>query len=246
MIFDAYYVEKKEIHHNRRHYMRNMKPLILANSLRGFEIHARDGASGRIDDFYFNDQQWKVLHVVFDIGNWLTGRKVLLPPEVLGNADWRNRRIAVKVRQRQISESPDAEMVEPPGIWIDQLINRPMFFEEPYSGTIPEAKHLLPEESEKRDSHRLSVKNVKDCSIVGEDGKSIGRIQDFLIDTETWEIRFLLVKTTDSRIFLAPPEIVQSIDTHDRNVRVICPKEMKNDWQEYDPHYMALLEVAGC
>jgi len=71
--------------------MKNMKPLIMANSLRGFEIHGAEGKSGRIEDFYFSDVTWRIIHVVVDIGNWVTGREIVLNPDALGHADWRKK-----------------------------------------------------------------------------------------------------------------------------------------------------------
>lgn len=72
----------------------------------------------------------------------------------------------------------------------------------------------------------------------------MGKIQDFLIDTETWTVRFLIIKTNDGREFLTQPNVVQSIDMHDRLIKIVHPEEATTDWQEYDPHYMALMEVA--
>lgn len=227
--------------------MRNMKPLILANSIHGFEIHAQDGMSGRIDDFYFNDRTWNIFNVAVDLGNWLTGRKVAILPEALGVADWRKKHIEAKMTRKQVDESPDAEALMPSGLQIDRRFNLSLMNDtmipEAFLGMPQYLEFAKPAVSEKTDPHLQSAMELKDCAVVSGEGKHIGRIVDLLIDTETWEILFLLLKTNDSRVFLAQPEIVQSIDTVGRTVTVTPPGEIKNDWQEYDPHYMALMEI---
>jgi len=38
-----------------------------------------------VTDFLFDDDTWLVRWLVIDTGSWLSGRKVLLPPSVLGH-----------------------------------------------------------------------------------------------------------------------------------------------------------------
>jgi hypothetical protein len=227
--------------------MATIRPLIMANSLHGFEIHASDGALGRIEDFYFNDQTWKIYHMVVDLGNWLSGRKVLLLPELLGHADWRKKFIEARTTKELIRKSPDSDTVLPVGLQIERQKNQ-LLMQEPF---IPEAMwgmHQYIESSpfagQNDDSHLRSTRILKGCAIESDDHKSVGSVLDFLVDTESWEIRFILLKADDSRIFLAHPGIVQSIDVSNRIITVAHPDDERRDWQEYDPHYMALLEMA--
>jgi hypothetical protein len=227
--------------------MATIRPLIMANSLHGFTIHAADGALGRIEDFYFNDQTWKIYHVVADLGNWLSDRKVLLLPELLGHADWRKKFIEARTTRELIRNSPDSDTILPVGLQIEKQKNF-LIMQEPF---IPEAlwgMHQYVEPSpfgeRKEDPHLRSTRILKGCAIESDDHKSVGTILDFLIDTETWEIRFILLKADDSRVFLAQPGIVQSIDVANRIITITHPDDERKDWQEYDPHYMALLEIA--
>jgi PRC-barrel domain len=51
-----------------------------ASAINGYAIAASDGRLGTVDDFLFDDASWMVRWLVVDTGNWLPGRKVLLPP----------------------------------------------------------------------------------------------------------------------------------------------------------------------
>ncbi len=55
-----------------------------ASAIKGYAIQASDGAIGAVSDFLFDDVSWRVRWLVVDTGHWLSGRKVLLPPSVLG------------------------------------------------------------------------------------------------------------------------------------------------------------------
>lgn len=45
----------------------------------GSPVVAIDGELGGVRTFLFDDQSWKVLYVVVDVGNWLKRRDVVLP-----------------------------------------------------------------------------------------------------------------------------------------------------------------------
>jgi uncharacterized protein YrrD len=42
------------------------------NALIGSPVIAKNGETGSIHDFLFDDQSWKVLYLVVYVGNWLT------------------------------------------------------------------------------------------------------------------------------------------------------------------------------
>jgi hypothetical protein len=223
--------------------MQSIRPLILANSLHGFSIQASDGALGRIEDFYFNDQTWKIYYTVVDLGHWLPGRKVLLLPHLLGHADWRKKFIEARTTKEQIRNSPDFETKLPVGMQLERLkdqyiIQHDIFFPEAWWGM-----HQYVSSPSEDDPHLRSTMILKGCTVDSDDHTSVGSVLDFLIDTENWEIRFLLLKANDSRIFLTQPGIVQSINVANRIITVIHPDDEKKGWQEYDPNHMALLET---
>jgi hypothetical protein len=54
--------------------------LWTASGIKGYAIRASDGEIGTVVDFLFADDSWVVRWLVVDTGNWLPGRKDLLPP----------------------------------------------------------------------------------------------------------------------------------------------------------------------
>lgn len=63
----------------------------------GDAIMATDGDLGKVDEFYFDDETWAIHYIVVGIGNWLSGRKVLISPVAFGkpymrSGEWQPRR----------------------------------------------------------------------------------------------------------------------------------------------------------
>ena len=81
--------------------------LWTASGIKGYAILASDGKIGTVADFLFDDDSWLVRWLVVDTGTWLSGRKVLLPPFVLGHADPAKREFSVKLTMAQVKGSPD-------------------------------------------------------------------------------------------------------------------------------------------
>ena len=84
-----------------------------ASALDGYAIEASDGRIGSVSDFLFEDTSWIVRWLVVDTGNWLSGRKVLLPLSVLGKPDPSLRQFPIKLTMQQVKDSPDIDTDRP-------------------------------------------------------------------------------------------------------------------------------------
>jgi hypothetical protein len=81
--------------------------------INGYAIAASDGRLGTVSDFLFDDASWLVRWLVVDTGNWLSGRKVLLPPSVLGQLDAKEHEFSVNLTMQQVKDSPDIDTQRP-------------------------------------------------------------------------------------------------------------------------------------
>ena len=84
-----------------------------ASVIKGYAIAASDGRLGTISDFLFDDASWLVRWSVVDTGDWLSGRKVLLSPFVLGQLDPKEREFTVELTMQQVKDSPDIDTDRP-------------------------------------------------------------------------------------------------------------------------------------
>ena len=76
--------------------LRNVK------DLRGYAIRATDGVIGKVDDFYFDDEDWGIHYLIVKTGSWLFSRKVLISPIALGHAGWMARELPVALTRAQV------------------------------------------------------------------------------------------------------------------------------------------------
>ena len=72
--------------------------------LDGFDVEARDGSIGEIDDA--TDEVGRSF-IVVDTGPWIFGRKVVLPAGTIENVDLQNRKLVVGLTKDQIKNSPE-------------------------------------------------------------------------------------------------------------------------------------------
>lgn len=87
--------------------------LRTAHEVEGYDIEARDGGIGHLEDFIIDDQTWTIRYVVVDTSNWWFGRKVLVDPEWIDAIEWSPRRIHVDLPRQVIKEGPPWDPEQP-------------------------------------------------------------------------------------------------------------------------------------
>jgi hypothetical protein len=83
------------------------------NSLTGYSLKASNGEIGKVKEFYFDDEAWKIRYLVVNTGGWLSGREVLIAPHAVTGVDWLNRVFGVTLTKKQISDSPEINTHKP-------------------------------------------------------------------------------------------------------------------------------------
>ena len=208
--------------------------------LYGDELGASDGDIGHVKDFYFDDQNWAVRYVVANTGDWLPKRLVLIAPHSLGQIDQADKILRVKLKRKQIEDSPSIESHKPisrqyeeeyfryygwpyywqgNGVWgmsgfpILELPPQPL----PGESAGPITPH-----SKRADAHLRSTQAVTGYHIKASDG-TIGHVCDFMMDTGNWVIGQLVIKTGhrfSGNEVLIPTKQVESISYEESTVFV--------------------------
>jgi sporulation protein YlmC with PRC-barrel domain len=233
-----------------------------ASTLHGYVIAASDGDIGSVSDFLFDDASWRVRWLVVDTGHWLPGRKVLLPPSVLGHPDELERRFAVRSTKKQIGESPTTDADQPVSRQLETSIYD-YYGWTPYWGTgfymggygyappsiaalssgqlRKQADHFADSGKGGGDPHLRSVEAVTGYHIHARDGE-IGHVEDFLVADDDWSIHYLIVGTRNwwpGRKVLISPRSARKIDWMDRLVHL----DVDRTTVESSPAYDASTEI---
>lgn len=228
----------------------------------GSAIHATDGNIGEVSTILFDDEAWTIRYLVVDTGTWLPGRKVLIAPVAIRKANWKkkNSSLDVSLTREQVTNSPDIDTDRPVSRQREQEFYR--YYSYPYywsgvalaPGVYPEmftpaaaprASEEIPpsdqsaessESAESHDSHLRDVRVVKGYHIKAADGE-IGHVEEFLLDSKSWTIRYLVVDTSNwlgGRRVLVAPSWVNAVSWEDSEVHVSATRQAIKDSPDYD------------
>ena len=234
--------------------------------LEHYAIGATDGDIGHVNDFYFDDDAWVVRYLVVDTGTWLAGRTVLISPIAIRQPDWIKRSLPVAITKDQVRNSPDVDTDKPvsrqnegqflgyygylnywggAGIWGAGLYPYTMVPGDAGYGVDRAEReraleaYLRDERARHRndDPHLRSCKTVTGYHIHASDGE-IGHVSGFLVDDETWAIRYLIVDTSNWWVghkVLIAPRWIESVNWDDQTVSVDLTRESVKTAQPYVP-----------
>jgi hypothetical protein len=214
-----------------------------ASVINGCAIAANDCRLGTVSDFLFDDASWLVRWLVVETGKWLSGRKVLLPPSVLGHLDPKGHEFSVELTMQQVKDSPDIDTDRPVSRQMEANIydhdgwtpywGKSIFTESyGYVGGAMTASAVL--ESGRReenfaetqrsdgDPHLRSIEAVTGYHIHASDGE-IGHLKDFLVEDADWSIRYLVVDTKNwwpGKKVLISSRSAREIDWTDRLIKL--------------------------
>jgi len=220
-------------------------------TLKGFSIQATDGKIGHVDDFYFDDITWAVRYVVVDTGNWISGHEVLLSPIALSGISQDDRCIKISFTRDHVSGAPGAESELPvTRQWEAEYHD---YFGWPYywegaglfgTGPYPEFVKEMSDSTEetlknetKGDPHLQSARDVGDCRITAADG-DIGHVVDFIIDEESWIIRYVEVDTGNwlpGKKVLLSTRLISAINWANGCLQISLNRSVIENAPPYDP-----------
>lgn len=226
--------------------------LRTVKKITGFKIQAMDGEIGKVDDFFFDDQTWTIRYMVADTGNWLIENLVLISPACLQKPDWGEKLFPVSLTKEQVENSPSILTDQPISrqheIELHHYYDWPAYWH--YGSAFPlrpthlaieaEAERTRSEEdtdSDQNDPHLRSISEVASYTIEAADG-GIGRVSDFIIDDETWMIRYLVVDTgtfLSGRKVLLAPDWIEAVSWRQKHVQVNLTQETIKNSPVFDP-----------
>ncbi len=220
-----------------------------AQTLKGYKLHSLDGEIGKIKEFYFDDHYWTIRYLVADTGNWLTGTQVLISPYALAAVNKEEHYIAIDLTKKQIEDSPALNTDKPVSRQFEEAYygyyDWPMYWNGPFMwGSCPSYPYLVRDREKWReatqgenawDPHLRSTQDVSGHQIQAADG-DIGHVEDFIIDDETWAIRYLIIATQNwwpGKKVLVSPQWIERVSWSESTVFVNLTREAIKQSPEY-------------
>ena len=177
---------------------------VYANTIVGRRIQAADGYIGSTKDLLFDDVSWDLRYVVVDTSDWLPGRKVLIPPQVVTGLRSEGV-VRVELTKEKIRNSPDVDADKPVSRQLEAGLYG-YYGWAPYWGSpevppigIPpsisrEEQDLEIQAGRHGDPSLRSVKEVQGYRVKAIDG-TIGHIEDFIVNDEVLRIVGIVLDT---------------------------------------------------
>lgn len=220
--------------------------LIEAKDMNGYRLAARDGEIGKVKEFYFDDRNWTIRYLVADTGAWLSSRRVLISPYALEAVNPDAKVLPVDLTKKQIENSPPLEADKPVSrqyeIQYYPYYDYPAYWGGPYMwGPTPypsPKQHKWSDVSgaaEDNDPHLRSTHDVSGRNVEASDGE-IGHVEDFVVDDESWSIRYLILSTRNwwpGKKVLISPQWIERISWEESKVFVNLTREAIQQAPEY-------------
>ena len=242
--------------------------------LEHYTLSATDGDIGHVKDFYFDDDAWVVRYLVVDTGSWLSGRQVLISPISIGEPNWLARTLPVSITKEQVRNSPNIDTDQPvsrqneeqymgyygysgywggAGMWGGGMY--PYAMVPGYAGygvgRVEREREMEAYLRAERARHRHDDPHLRSCNAVAgyhvhaTDG-AIGHVAGYLVDEQTWAIRYLIVDTSNwwmGHKVLVAPAWITAVHWSDRTVSVDVSREVVKAAPVYDPDTAWSLEL---
>ncbi len=221
--------------------------------LSGLHIKASDGMIGKIKDVYFDDHGWIIRYLVVEPGAFLADDKVLISPISVACIDWANRLVQVNLNKEQVRASPSIDTDKPvsrqheehyfdyygyPYYWTDPSLWLKTTYPVDRAGTGPRARNM----PDSRGAAPLDPRLRSAEEVVGYSIRTltepVGHVEDFLIDSATWAIRYLVVKMRDwlpGKHVVIPRTWIKGMDWSHRIVHAAVGPESVRDAPEFSP-----------
>jgi len=223
--------------------------LSKVKTLKGYRLDALDeldGKIGRVKEFYFDDRFWTIRYLVAETGTWLASRQVLISPYALVAIFNEEKTIDVALTKKQIENSPALDTDKPVSRQFETCYYQ--YYGWPVYWAGPDAWGLYPNIERDRgqwktptpaheawDPHLRSTDAVSGSYVHATDCE-IGHIDDFIIDAETWEIRYLVVNTSNwcaGKKVLVSPQWIDRVSWGDKTVYINLSRQAIKESPEY-------------
>lgn len=211
------------------------------NKLKGMSIFAADGEIGTVEYLFFDDEAWAIRYLVVNTGNWLTGREVLISPRSISHVNWVEGGVNLSLTKDQVEQSPAIDVLTPISrLQESALMN---YYDHPYYWDNPELGAAIPfsnsaseevanqaelkapaisETPAQSDTRLRSTETVTGYPISATD-EEFGHVEDFVIDDESWEIRYLVIATRNwwpGKKVIISPQWINSVNWSDAKVHI--------------------------
>ena len=221
-------------------------------SVLGYGIRAKDGDIGKVDDFFFDDEKWRIRYLVAQTGSWFMDKRVLVSTAAfLGHPEWENKAFPVIFSKEDVKNAPDVDTEKPVSrqkeTELAEYYQWPVYWYPAEENTLGQGdlltqvqiKHRTEsaEKKEQGDIHLRSFHEVTGYHVDARGGE-IGHVDDFIVEDDSWTVRYLVVDTRNwlpGKKVLVAVSCFEEISWADKKVTCDLLREQIKNGPGFDP-----------
>lgn len=220
----------------------------MLSQLKTYFVEAIDGETGRVDDLYFHRGEWHIRYLLLRVAFEPEYRRVLLSTYSVQEVLTDRHVITLNLTRQQIRNSPETNVSQPISrpheIELNQYYGWPADWLAAEQDVTPTGELSgRAERQQAGDIEEYTGAALQGCDevtgvfrIQANDGE-IGKITDFIVDDESWLLRYVIAEYADSRtgyVILAT-DMVERIDWVDGHFYVDAFVKTIREIPDYDP-----------
>ncbi len=221
--------------------------------LERYTVTATDGDVGGVVNFLLDDERWVVRYLVVETAGPSGPPPVLISPIFFREVNWGTHTFGLALTRDKVKNSPNIDVDKP----VSRQHEREYYgyYGYPYywgyttpwgAGGYPamfatsnraEKRVEHPDDKASGDVHLRSASEVRGYHIQGSDD-AIGHIEDFIVDDESWEVRYLVVDTRNwwfGKKVLVAPHWASRVSWAERKVYVALSRDAIKKSPEWNP-----------
>ncbi len=224
--------------------------------IRGIRVAAKDGNLGRVHDVLFDAGIWAVRYIEvvtqLDVDE---DRRLLLPAGEIRQADWEHGAIRFDLTREQAAQSPRLEDDKPVSRQEEERLHS-FFGWQPYwtDSDLPGGTEMPTPQGDEMTGDRQAESIPDERLPVGDpnlyaaldvidyqleaDGGLAGKVNDLIVDDETWMVRYLVVDLGDEaegKQVLLATQLVDRVSYDTFSVYADVSADAVKEGPEFDP-----------
>jgi hypothetical protein len=212
----------------------------------GFTVQSVEGSIGKVQDLLFDDLSWIIRYLIVDTHAQLARDRALLLMLSVAHIDWENEIVPVNLTKESVNNSPEVGTPLPVSRQKESQVYN-YYGRTPYWGAgfslgaqaiadmvnAQDSGLLDKLTSDIVDSHLRSTRKITGYRLTGAN-ETIGKIVDYLVESNNWIIRYLVIETSDQKHHLISPQWIHEINWPDEMMAVNLDEDLVRSAPQYE------------
>ena len=216
----------------------------------GYDIQTKDNLTGRLRDFIFDEDDWKLRYLDVDLGGIFFEKRILIPIELIKKEDWRNEKFSLNLKAKHLEHLPSLDDRMTISREYEAKLANHFEIDEYWSKRFrvskvkPETSFSQPKryktlKEDEMESKLRSFKEIQNYHVYAQNGQT-GRLKDLIVETKDWKILSQIIHITynlgNEKDVMLAMKWVDEISYVEKGIALALDKREVHSAPEFDVH----------